>query len=344
MPDDTKATNDGAEITEQDQEAMTAFDEDSEAGKDKGDVPHEAATDKDKGGDQDGEEGKAEAEKGKGKTEKEVEDLTPDQKKAADYAKELEAAFTASPGKEEPPPRKEEPPPKKEEPPPKKEDEAKKPASKKLTKEDIASMLSSVSLEELPDGEIVIGNETIDLKAFKNLDEDSFNSVIVLSNLIAKKQFDAMAKNGGFLTPKDVEEIKTQSTALKQELDGLRNYIKVAQEIGPVHADWEKIINSKEFDSWLKTDSDGLKAQQKQLLAYSENLEHGKSILSVYKHSKSMENVSKRDREAADKKKNFDDLHKDTTRSGVKAKGAGTGESAAKDAVDEAEAAFNEDD
>jgi len=305
MPDDEKATEQTEEIKEdQIDELEEAFAEEIEEEKkaDQKEKDTEDKEDKDKKSDEkDEKDEKKETDKEtKDKKEKEDKELSAKEK----LDKRLEA-IKEEEGEEEVPPDKEE----KEEKEEKDEKEEKGEAKPgKLTKELIAERLKLIASDELP-GEIIIGDETINLKQYAEDYPDDYAAIRVLSSLTAEKMIEKALNNISFAKPEDVDT-KMGELALKVDQLSFDNAVAQAQdEEGNLkHPDYFTITRGagmKDFHAWVKEQSPKI-----QKLASSLDPEDGILILDYYKEAIAKKKTAEHDKKAKDKKKEYDDIYK----------------------------------
>ncbi len=263
-----------------DPEAEKGFDEDETDGTDK---EQEDERQEDAAGESD--EGKEPEE------EKEVEDEkeAPKEKTAAERAAERAERFKEEKEEKEYLPERETP----------KEKENDRESS--LTKEQIKDLLSIVPDDELP-GEIVIGNETVDLKALKEAYPDDFNSIKVLSGIIAKKIVRGALENGEFVKASDVEK----------QMRGVNNALATYafwDEVREVHPDAKKIAKTPDFIEWV-----GRQSKHIQGLYSSADPEDAISLLDFYKEDMAKKTAEEHDKRKREEKKKKDGLHSDGVR------------------------------
>ena len=264
-----------------DPEAEKGFDED-ETGTDDGQKDEEATNEgSESGTDEEDEEKDDEPEGGKDK---------PGEKTAAERAEERAAKFKDEP--EEPEDQGE---------PGGEKEESGKSGPLSLTKEEVKNILSLVEDDALP-GEIVIGNETVDLKAFKDSYPEDFNSIKVLSGVIAQKIVDGALEKGEFVKASDVEK----------QMQGVSNALATFafwDAVRDAYPDGKKVVKSDEFKAWIKGQSKSIQG-----LYTSPDADDAISLLDFYKEDQAKKTVKNHDDELRTKKKKKDGLHSDGVR------------------------------
>ena len=267
-----------------DPEAEKGFDED-ETGTDEDlkDEEAEGATDK---------EGESEAEEEEGAKDDDPEGGKdkPGEKTAAERAEERAAKFKDEP--EEPEDQDE---------PGDEEEGPGKSGPSSLTKEQVKDLLSLVEDDALP-GEIVVGNEIVDLKALRDSYPEDFNSIKVLSGVIAQKIVDGALEKGEFVKASDVEK----------QMQGVSNALATFafwDAVRDVHPDGKKVVKSDEFKAWIKGQSKSIQG-----LYTSPDADDAISLLDFYKEDQAKKTVKNHDDELRAKKKKKDGLHSDGVR------------------------------
>ena len=268
-----------------DPEAEKGFDED-ETGTDEDlkDEEAEGATDK---------EGESEAEEEEGAKDDDPEGGKdkPGEKTAAERAEERAAKFKDEP--EEPEDQDE---------PGGEEEGPGKSGSPSFTKEQVKDLLSIVGDDDLP-GEIVVGNDIVDIKALKDSYPEDFNSIKVLSGIIAQKIVDGALEKGEFVKAADVEK----------QMQGVSNALATFafwDAVRDAYPDGKKVVKSDEFKAWIKGQSKSIQG-----LYTSPDPDDAISLLDFYKEDQAKKTVKNHDDELRAKKKKKDGLHSDGVRS-----------------------------
>lgn len=271
-----------------DPEAEKGFDED-ETGTNEGSDGAGAEDDKADAGDG-AEDGKAGAEE-----EDEVKDGgdKPGEKTAAERAEERAAKFKDAPGELEELDNGD---------PDKGEEDVDKGGSPSLTKEQVKNLLSLIGDDDLP-GEIVIGNDTVDLKALKDSYPEDFNSIKVLSGVIAQKIVSEALEKGEFVKASDVEK----------RMQGIGNALTTFafwDTVRDAHPDGKKVAKSDEFKAWVKGQSKSIQG-----LYSSSDPDDAISLLDFYKEDQAKKTVKKHDEGLRGEKKKKDGLYGEGMRS-----------------------------
>lgn len=214
----------------------------------------------------------------------------PGEKTAAERAEERAAKFKDAPGE-----------PEDQDEPGGEEDESGKSGPLSLTKEEVKNILSLVEDDDLP-GELVIGNETVDLKALKDTYPEDFNSIKVLSGIIAQKIVDGALEKGEFVKASDVEK----------QMQGVSNALATFafwDAVRDAYPDGKKVVKSDEFKAWIKGQSKSIQG-----LYTSPDADDAISLLDFYKEDQAKKTVKNHDDELRAKKKKKDGLHSDGVR------------------------------
>lgn len=202
-----------------------------------------------------------------------------------------------------------------------------------LTKERISDYLNSVSLDEIPKGEIIIGNKSVNLHEMADIDPDQFNAVLVLSSIVAEKKIDEIISSHFPDITKEIDTLKTSNDQLRFEIG-----------VSRVHPDWENVVGSSEWSEWFSKQT-----PQMQSLSSSIDVKDGVELINCFKNEvKKEEQEAKKeavkekaqgiDSKRKKSKANFDSVHKSTVR-----KKSAKVQSAMSPEEEEMEA-FNEDD
>lgn len=165
-----------------------------------------------------------------------------------------------------------------------------------------------------------------DLKEYKSDYPDDYEAITKIATIIAKKMIEKQGTifdKDEFAKPEDVQEVNAKISDFM-----------FWNEITDVHSDARQINKSKDFIDWLEKQDAPIQRIAKNM----ETPEDGIMILDYYKARKGKSKVDDIDKKARDKKKKTDDLHKGTIRNKPKVKSGGGPD------MDDAEAAFNEDD
>lgn len=186
--------------------------------------------------------------------------------------------------------------------PDKGEEDADKGGSLSLTKEEVKNILSLIGDDDLP-GEIVIGNDTVDLKALKDSYPEDFNSIKVLSGVIAQKIVSEALEKGEFVKASDVEK----------RMQGIGNALTTFafwDTVRDAHPDGKKVAKSDEFKAWVKGQSKSIQG-----LYSSADPDDAISLLDFYKEDHAKKAVKKHDEGLRGEKKKKDGLYGEGMRS-----------------------------
>jgi len=317
MPDDEKATEQEPKETEEkapDEEGELAFAEDmseeeepSEKGKEKAESKSkEDEEEKKKPEKKAKKEPREESEEQKAEEKKKEKELTVEEKikeRIKNLEDEEEEIEEKSPEEK---PEKKKPEEEKEKKPEEKAEEGSKPA--KLNKELLAERLSLISKDDLP-GEVIIGDETVNLKQYAEDYPDDFAAIRVLSSLVAEKMINKTVE--GIEIPdtgKVTERVDNLEAGLAQ-LSFDNGVMRAKDDEGNLkHSDYYDIVygsGMKDFHAWIKEQSPKV-----QKLASSLNPEDGILVLDYYKENIARRKTTEHDKKTKDKKREYDDIYK----------------------------------
>jgi len=350
MPDDKKDTEQEIEESPEDQvdETELAFaeeieeekepDEKEKAAEDKkpDETPKKRGRPKKEVAEKSDEEGKKIVKKEPEKKEKEDEEEEEEEEEPEKLsAKEkLDKHLESIKDEEEEPPavEKEKEPEKKEV---KKETEEVKPS--KMTKELLAERLKLISGDDLP-GEIIIGDETINLKQYAEDYAEDYAAIRVLSSLTAEKMIEKALGNLSFAKSEDIDTKIGNLELRVTQLSFDNAVVQAIDEEGNLkHPDYFTITRGsgmKDFHAWVKEQSPKI-----QKLANSLEPEDGILILDYYKENTAKERTAELDKKTKDKKKEYDDIYRG--KKSVKKDRTESGQGQKSD-NEEAEESFNE--
>lgn len=173
--------------------------------------------------------------------------------------------------------------------------------SSPYTKEQIKDYLGIISDEDLPE-EIVIGNDTVDLKALKEAYPEDFSSIKVLAGITASKIAQKMIDEGGYVKAADIQET----------MQGFQNEItrlRFLDTVRDAHPDVNTVRKSPEFKAWVEA-----QPKHMQRLANSWDADDAVAILDAYKESEAKKAAEKHDKGLKDKKEKKDGLMSDGVR------------------------------
>jgi hypothetical protein len=214
-------------------------------------------------------------------------------KTAAEIAAELGDSLG---GEEEPTPK-----PGKQTPKPGAEEEAGK--KTKLTKERLSEIISMVSDEDLPDKTVIIGDEEINLAAYRKEYPDEFNAMKVVSGIMAEKMVAKIIESQGYVKASDVA---SEVGELKSTIDQML-FMSTVQG---THADALTIVKTPEYKKWF-----GNQPKKIQMLSDSSNPQHAIALLNYYKEDTAKANVEEIDKKNQDKHNKKVGVHKASLRS-----------------------------
>lgn len=173
---------------------------------------------------------------------------------------------------------------------------------KALTKELVADYLSLMQDVELPDGDIIIGNDTVNLKQFSQDLPEYANAMKVLGAIMAERMAERMLSGKRLVSEDRYRESMAQT---QSQIATLAFWNDVLQE----HPDAKKLVASKDFQDWSAKQSRGI-----QTLANSPYADDGILVLNLYKEEQARAKAKEFDEQAKTKKKRTDDLHSETMR------------------------------
>lgn len=210
----------------------------------------------------------------------------------------------------------------------------------KLTKEDVARHLSALDLDSLP-GEVIVGNETVDLKGYRDEYPEDFNNLMVMAAAIAEgiggakkadddgmtasekrmlatenRQLDRAFRAKSFRT--FIDQIGPEAAAYEKSqnieerralLDAFDGYMDYWNEVAEIHDDGMELCMTPEFAAWL-----GKQPAKVQRAANSGGAAMGIKVLDAYKESIAKYKVKQHDDNANAEKKRKDDILSGTTR------------------------------
>lgn len=143
----------------------------------------------------------------------------------------------------------------------------------RMTKEVVARLLKSIDLDELPEGEVIIGDTAVNLRELAEYDPEEFAAKVVLSGAIAEKTIGSLLRSGQLVTRSQIEGILD---ALGERLDGQAYWLEMLQ----AHPDALDIKDSEDFKKWISEQDKGMKA-----LAASVEPKDGILLVDYYKEA-----------------------------------------------------------
>lgn len=181
------------------------------------------------------------------------------------------------------------------------------PARAKWTKENVQQHLNLITDDELPDGEIVIGDSTIDLKELKKDDPETFDAIKVVSSVTAGKYVNGLLRSGHVVTAKAMNDFKEEMLGY---VGGLNFWMDVLQQ----HPDARQIENSDNYKAWLEKQSDGIKT-----MAEGTPPDFVK-VLNLFKEQIAQADADKHDDKLDKEKQKTDALHKSSMKPAASSK------------------------
>jgi hypothetical protein len=175
------------------------------------------------------------------------------------------------------------------------------PVKTRLTKEQLSQHLAVISDDELPEGEVTIGDSTFNFKELREDDPEVYNAMKVMSSIAGAKYLNAAVQSGKLVTVDAVKE-------LKAEVENVRDLLNFSTEMtSRGHGDFLGIIHSDKYQKWIEGESEGVK-----MLASSSDPDDSVKVLNYYKESVGKAKVSDHDKAAKDKHSRKNDLLKGT--------------------------------
>ncbi len=208
----------------------------------------------------------------------------------------------------------------------------------KLTKEQIGNFLQSLPDEDIPDGEFIIGNETVNLKQLKEDFPEHWSSIKIASNIVANKALEQAIESGKIYTAESVTKmIEERDSKINSDIKRVENamlLVNVATQTN--HKDVFEIVNDKGFHEWAQKSPKPV-----QMLYYSPVVEDATLVLDLYKEHIAKGRAQAFDDKQRDAKNKHDDIHKHVTTEKKEIKQDKRGKSYTRDEFEsEAEAAF----
>jgi len=187
----------------------------------------------------------------------------------------------------------------------------------KMTKEEIARYLSTIDVDDLPDGEVIIGDNVINLSEYAKDYPDEFNATKVLSAKIAEKTINALIEKGVVVTQQSANDFRDETNKVISNLYQKLSDLEYWGAVMEVHSDARKINNDPAFkDEWLGKQSKAIQTLAKNL----QTPEDAVAIIDLYKEHIAKQNVVEFDKKAKSKKEKEVGLHKGTIREKVSPK------------------------
>lgn len=230
--------------------------------------------------------------------------------------------------------------PEEEEPPAK--DEEKSSDVTVFTKEQVSDHLGILRDGELP-GEIIIGDQTINLKEYAKNFPDEFAGIKVTAAVIAQRIAEKALEGKGFLTSEDIDDkINEQNVKIAQ----MSFDTQVAQTLDDdgnlKHPDYYNIVygaGKEAFHEWVN------QSKKYQKMANSLNPDDGVLLLDYYKEDTAKTKSSAAKAKAKEKKKKHDAINDETgVKKSVKKRPSSQTAKTEEEIKKEEEEAFLEDD
>jgi hypothetical protein len=130
------------------------------------------------------------------------------------------------------------------------------PGPTRMSREQVAEYLSMIPDDELPEGEIIIGNQAVNLKELAEEDPDTYAAMKVMAGAIAAKG------------------IERATRAMGEQVSRVAYWMHLHQE----HPDALKVAKSADFATWLQGQPRGI-----QHLSVSPDPADGALVLDYYK-------------------------------------------------------------
>lgn len=212
------------------------------------------------------------------------------------------------------------------------------PPLSRMDKERVQEYLSALGDDELPEGEIVIGDTVVNLREYQEQFPDEFNAVKVLSAAISRKETSKLADRvksaedmNQQLIAREINRVYSQP-AFAGWIDGQPDEVKNAAKSNDPHAHFAvidrfnaqqafgsvvearykgyvNIVKSKEFKAWFPSQGDTIKA-----LFGSMDPNDGILVLDAYSRDVARGKAKAHDAKVSGKKARTDSIHKGTMR------------------------------
>ena len=202
------------------------------------------------------------------------------------------------------------------------EDKGGKPSS--ITKEKVREYLDIIPDDDLP-GEIILGDDTIDIKGLKEDFPEDYSAIKVLSAVMADKIVQKRISEGEFVKAGDIDK---KVAPLEERMTRLSFW----DEVRDAHADAKTIVKTKEFSEWIEKQPKSIQA-----LGGSWDAQDAISLIDFYKEAQAKKTAKEHDDKQREEKKKKDGLHS----AGMRSK-PGTQKTDAKNDMSDEEAGFDE--
>lgn len=202
------------------------------------------------------------------------------------------------------------------------EDKGGKPSS--ITKEKVREYLDIIPDDDLP-GEIILGDDTIDIKGLKEDFPEDYSAIKVLSAVMADKIVQKRISEGEFVKAGDIDK---KVAPLEERMTRLSFW----DEVRDAHADAKTIVKTKAFSEWIEGQPKSIQA-----LGGTWDAQDAISVIDFYKEAQAKKTAKEHDDKQREEKKKKDGLHS----AGMRSK-PGTQKTDAKNDMSDEEAGFDE--
>lgn len=202
------------------------------------------------------------------------------------------------------------------------EDKGGKPSS--ITKEKVREYLDIIPDDDLP-GEIILGDDTIDIKGLKEDFPEDYSAIKVLSAVMADKIVQKRISEGEFVKAGDIDK---KVAPLEERMTRLSFW----DEVRDAHADAKTIAKTKAFSEWIEKQPKSIQA-----LGGTWDAQDAISVIDFYKEAQAKKTAKEHDDKQREEKKKKDGLHS----AGMRSK-PGTQKTDAKNDMSDEEAGFDE--
>ena len=172
----------------------------------------------------------------------------------------------------------------------------------RMTKEAVARLLKRIDLDELPEGEVIIGDTYVNLRELAEDDPETFASTIALSGAIAEKTIGELLQGGQLVSR---EQLSSVVGEVNEQLLGQAYWIEMLQ----AHPDALDIKASEDFKKWIREQDKGM-----QTLAASVEPKDGIKLVNYYKEATGK--ASRKTTHAASRKRRARSADKDEEQAG----------------------------
>lgn len=202
------------------------------------------------------------------------------------------------------------------------EDKGGKPSP--ITKEKVREYLDIIPDDDLP-GEIILGDDTIDIKGLKEDFPEDYNAIKVLSAVMADKIVQKRISEGEFVKAEDIDK---KVAPLEERMTRLSFW----DEVRDAHADAKTIAKSKEFTEWIEKQPKSIQA-----LSCTWDAQDAIAVIDFYKEAQAKKMAKEHDDKQREEKKKKDRLYS----AGMRSKPS-TQKTDAKNDMNDEEAGFDE--